>query len=150
MLHLKFKLSDGAKLPSRNHSDDAGIDIYTNIKESVMIEPGGIATLTTGIRSEIPYGYCMLIWDRSGLGQKGIGKCAGVIDCGYRGEWFITLANHNRIQTRTFNYGDKIVQGILTKVIDCKIVDVDQDPGENGILSESERGEKGYGSSGNS
>jgi dUTP pyrophosphatase len=149
MLHLKFKLSDGAKLPSRNHKNDAGIDIYTNIKESVMIEPSGLATLSTGVRSEIPDGYCILIWDRSGLGSQGIAKCAGVIDSGYRGEWFVTLANHHRFQTRTINPGDKIVQGILTKVIDCKIVDVDQEPGENGTLANSERGEKGYGSSGN-
>lgn len=148
-LKVKFKLTgQNAKLPTRNHKNDAGIDIYTNIQESVMIEPGGIQTLPTGIRSEIPEGYCMLIWDRSGLGSKGIGKCAGVIDCGYRGEWFVTLANHNRIETRTINPGDKIIQGILTKVIDYEIVNVDDDIRENGILSDSERGEKGYGSSG--
>ena len=144
MLAVKFKLSDSAKLPRKNHANDAGIDIYTNIKDQVMIEPGGVSTFSTGIRSEIPDGYCMLIWDRSGMGAQGIGKCAGVIDCGYRGEWLITLANHHRFKTKTINPGDKIVQGILTKVIDCEIRDVDNHPDECRNADRFERGEKGY------
>ncbi len=139
-LQVKFKkLDPSAKIPARNHKNDAGIDIYTN-EVSVWLDPGKIETLSTGIQSEIPEGYCMLIWDRSSMGSCGIGRLAGVIDSGYRGEWKIVLANHGE-ETMHIIKGHKIAQGILTKLIDYYIVEVEE-------LADSERGEKGFGSSG--
>lgn len=145
---LKFKLvGEGAKLPTKQRKSDAGIDIYTNILYPVTLTPGSGHKFSTGIKAEIPPGYCVLLWDRSGIGSQFVVKCAGVIDQEYRGEWFVTLVNLGHSEM-TISPGDKIIQGILTPVVDCEIRDVDAHPEENGTLSETERGEKGHGSSG--
>ena len=147
-LVLRFELVGlGAKLPNKERDSDAGIDIYTNIQEPVCLNPGDGYTFPTGISSEIPEGYAILIRDRSSLGSKLIGHLAGVIDSEYRGQWKITLINHGQLPY-TVDPGDKICQGILTKVYDVDIRDVDKHPEENGSLSNSNRGDKGYGSSG--
>ena len=145
---VKFKLVEkGAKLPTKERPTDAGIDFYTNISWPVYINPGDGYTFTTGIRSEIPKGYAILLRDRSGLGSSLLGITAGVIDMEFRGEWKITIVNHGTYQ-REFLPGDKIAQGIITKVYDADIRDVDNHPRENGTLTPSNRGEKGFGSSG--
>ena len=85
------KLSPDAMLPTKANVSDAGIDIYTN--ESYTLAPGERHMFTTGIACAIPDGYVALLWDRSGLGSKGIHRFAGVIDSGYRGEWKVILYN---------------------------------------------------------
>lgn len=147
-LKLKFKrTTPTAKLPSQKYETDAGIDIYTDIAEPITIHPGDGHTFTTGIRSEIPPGYALLLWDRSSLGSSLIHRCAGVIDSDYRGEILITLANIGT-NPRTILPGDKIIQGIITKIYTVDIRDVDTHPQENGTLTKTERDTKGFGHSG--
>ncbi len=132
------KLSPDATLPTKNSQADAGIDIYTN--ETYTLQPGERHMFTTGIACSFPEGYVGLLWDRSGLGSKGIHRFAGVIDSGYRGEWKVILCN---LTSEPFEIkaGDKIIQCILQKFEPTEITEVEN-------LEESDRGEKGFGSSG--
>ncbi len=100
----------------------------------------------TGLQIAIPEGYGCIIKDRSGLSVKGgLHVVAGVIDSSYRGEWMICLTNLNS-NTGT-NYwttvteGDRIAQAIIIPEYQLDFIEVDE-------LSETWRGEKGFGSSG--
>lgn len=132
------KLDANAKLPEKNNPNDAGIDIFSN--EAHTLQPGEVYMFSTGISVAIPDGYVALIWDRSGLGSKGIHRLAGVIDSGYRGEWKIVLANVSN-DPYEVEVGDKIAQCVLQQFEKVTISEVDE-------LPESLRGEKGFGSSG--
>lgn len=135
--HVK-KLAPNAKIPAKGNPTDAGIDVFTN--ESYTLAPGEVHAFSTGIAVAIPDGYVALIWDRSGLGVKGVHRLAGVIDSGYRGEWKIVLVNLSKepVEVKT---GDKIAQCVLQEFEQADIAEVDS-------LPESIRGEKGFGSSG--
>jgi len=138
---IKFnvqKLDANATLPSKENPGDAGIDIYTN--ETYTLKPGERYMFSTGISVEFPKGYVALLWDRSGLGSKGIHRLAGVIDSGYRGEWKVVLLNTTK-EKYEIKKGDKIIQCILQKFESAKIKEVKK-------LSETKRGKKGFGSSG--
>lgn len=132
------KLAPDAVLPTRENATDAGIDFYTN--ESYTMRPGERHMFTTGIATEFPEGYVALLWDRSGLGSKGVHRLAGVIDSGYRGEWKVVLLNTTDVPYK-IKKGDKVVQCILQKFEPAKIEEVEK-------LEDSARGEKGFGSSG--
>lgn len=139
MISFKVKkLSSNAILPTKDNSTDAGIDIYAN--ESYTLKPGERHLFSTGIAVEFKPGYVALLWDRSGLGSKGIHRLAGVIDSGYRGEWKVALVNLTK-ETFAIKAGDKIIQCILQKFEPVKIKEVKK-------LKESKRGAKGFGSSG--
>ncbi|MEX1997870.1 MAG: dUTP diphosphatase [Candidatus Andersenbacteria bacterium] len=138
---IKFrvkKLAPGAKLPTKHIATDAGIDIYTN--ESKTLKPSETYLFSTGIAVEFSPGYVALLWDRSGLGSKGIHRLAGVIDSGYRGEWKVVLLNTTK-KSFTIHKGDKIVQCIMQKFEPVKIMEVKK-------LRLTKRGSKGFGSSG--
>ncbi|MEK7556478.1 MAG: dUTP diphosphatase [Patescibacteria group bacterium] len=139
MIQFKVKrLSSTATLPAKKDPVDAGIDIYTN--ETHTLKPGEVHAFGTGITSEFPKGYVALLWDRSGLGSQGIHRLAGVIDSGYRGEWKVVLLNTTK-KPFVIRAGDKIVQCIVQKYEPVKIT-------EAGRLKASQRGKRGFGSSG--
>lgn len=132
------KLNQQAILPTRAHSSDAGIDMYAC--ENVDIEPGDIVSVGTGIQASISDGYVALVWDKSGLTQKGIKTLGGVIDAGYRGEYKIVVTNLSN-STHSFKIGDKIAQILIQKVDLPEIVEVD-------LLDQTARGARGFGSTG--
>jgi len=132
------KLDPSARLPTKGNPADAGIDIYTT--ETHTLKPGETHLFSTGISVEFPAGYVALLWDRSGLGSKGIHRLAGVIDCGYRGEWKVVLVNLTKKPYR-INRGEKIVQCVLQRFEPTTIKEVR-------TISSSERGARGFGSSG--
>jgi dUTP pyrophosphatase len=106
------------------------------------IQCGGRLLVKTGIAVELPPHTYLRIAPRSGLANKfGIDVLAGVVDPGYTGEIGVILQNLGD-EIMHVRKGDKIAQGILENAIRADIVEVDE-------LSESERGSKGYGSSGN-
>lgn len=137
---LRAKLSHPlARLPQRNHSTDAGLDIYA--VEHSTLRPGVHAVLPTGLHVEIPAGCVGLIWPRSGLAAKyGIDTLAGVIDSSYRGEIKVSIINHGHDDFE-IKPGDRIAQLLIQKVGLLEPVEVDE-------LSDTERGENGLGSSG--
>lgn len=123
-MNLKVKkLHPEAKLPSKGHPGDAGIDFFA--METAIFSPGAQVNVKTGVAVEIPEGYVGLIWDKSSISfQKGLKVMGGVIDAGYRGEIIISLLNTSQ-KEQTIEKGQKIAQMIIQKFEDCDILEVD-------------------------
>ena len=142
---MNFKLFDkeGAKLsdyiPTRGHSDDAGIDLRTPY--DVTIKAGKSAIIKTGVGVQIPRGYFGKLEGKSGLNVKHDIVClGGVIDCGYTGEIVAKLYNLGD-SDYIFNAGDKVVQMIVQPCLIDSINIVDD-------FEDTERGNCGFGSTG--
>jgi dUTP pyrophosphatase len=134
-------LTTTAQLPTKVNLFDAGLDLYCDEKETVTIPPGQRKLISTGISIAIPKGFVGLIWPRSGHAvKKGIDTLAGVIDAPYRGEVKVLLQNESD-EFQIFQPGDKIAQIIIQHAPDFTPVACDD-------LSETSRGENGFGSSG--
>lgn len=133
------RLSKNATLPNYAHPGDAGMDVYA--AREVKIQPGLREVIPTGIAMEIPEGYVGLVWDKSGRAVKdGLKVMAGVIDAGYRGEVGIVLLNVSEDDI-TIAAGEKIAQILIQPVISPTLVEVEE-------LSDAQRGENGFGSTG--
>lgn len=141
---MKIKCNLSADAPEgtlrRATENDAGADICA--ASAHTIQPLCRGVVSTGISLEIPPGYYGRIAPRSGLALKhGIDVLAGVVDSGYRGEIKVILYNTDNEKAFSVNPGDKIAQIIIEKHYNFEFVRTDS-------LSESDRGEKGFGSSG--
>lgn len=138
------KISENAVTPTRGSKDAAGFDLYCAESSIVEILPGSTVKIHTGIQMEIPDGYVGLLFARSGIAiKKGLrpANAVGVIDSDYRGE--IIVALHNDSNTAQYvNPGDRVAQLVIVKYFAPSIKEVIED------LSETERGEGGFGSSG--
>ncbi len=132
------KLHDDAKIPTRAHHDDAGMDLYSFGAHTVA--PHTLIKIPTGVAMEITQGYVGLIWDKSSLGAKGLKTLAGVVDAGYRGEVHVVIQNFSD-EPYTFEHGHKLAQMLIQKVEFPEIIEVTS-------LSDSTRGERGFGSTG--
>jgi dUTP pyrophosphatase len=136
------RLRDDARLPTRAHDDDAGLDLYA--VEAVTIAPGERAMVPTGIAIELPERHAGLVVPRSGLAARhGIAlvNAPGLIDAGYRGELRVLLINTDRAEAFPIAAGDRIAQLVITRVETPDLVEVDE-------LPPSTRAEGGFGSSG--
>ena len=149
MLQLKVKRGDLAKEFKLLHiakEGDVGLDIPVVFKDkrSVVINPGDRYLAPTDIRVEIPYTHWASIEARSSTSKRSLIVPKGVIDPGYRGELFAQIINVGK-EPVTINHGDRLIQLILHErvVKDFEVIEVDE-------LSESKRGESGFGSSGQS
>lgn len=126
-------------MPSYAHPDDAGMDIFS--AEDVIIKAGERRNLRTGLKMELPEGYAALVWDKSGLAFKhGIKTMAGVIDACYRGEIGVVLVNLSDTDYK-IKKGQKIAQMLIQKVERAEIEEARK-------LSETKRGDGGFGSTG--
>lgn len=138
------KISENAVTPTRGSKDAAGFDLYCSESSIVEILPGSTVKIHTGIQMEIPDGYVGLLFARSGIAiKKGLrpANAVGVIDSDYRGE--IIVALHNDSNTAQYvNPGDRVAQLVIVKYFAPSLKEVIED------LSETERGEGGFGSSG--
>jgi dUTP pyrophosphatase len=136
------RLDPRASLPTRAHPGDAGLDICA--LEAAVLEPGERASIATGIAVEIPTGQAGLVLPRSGLALRhGISlvNAPGLIDSGYRGELRVLLLNTDARARFELAAGDRIAQLVLVPIEAPALVEVD-------VLSASERGTGGLGSSG--
>lgn len=137
------KLEPNAKLPTRGSADAIGADLYA--LENAFVVFGDVTKVRTGIAVAIPRGYYGRIAPRSGLAAKqGIDVLAGVIDEDYRGELIVLLTSASdatRLSPASIQAGDRIAQLILERA-DTPIMVVTDD------LDGTERGGKGFGSSG--
>lgn len=139
---MKIKIK-GSSLSKR--SEDAGYDIYgvptrdELLAGSYCFKPGELRMIPTGLKTEFPKGYVGIIKERGSTGSKGLAVRCGVIDSGYRGEWFIGI----------INVTNEVVYYPTTKAI-AQVVFVQHEELElvEGELEESERGEGKLGSSG--
>ncbi len=131
---------EGSFVPGYSHPGDAGADLRSAV--SVIVPARGKALVATGIRIALPLGVVGLVWPRSGLAVKnGIDSGAGVIDSGYRGEVKVLLFNHSDVDFK-IEPGDRIAQLLAIKHETLQFEAVDN-------LEETERGDGGFGSTGN-
>lgn len=139
-MKLKFKkLTEKAKSPNFAHSTDAGMDLYTTKK--IILKPNEKIVASTGIAMQIPEKHVGLIWDKSGVAiKRGIKILGGVVDSGYRGEILVGLINLSN-KEQIFEEGDKITQILIQKIEQPEIIETD-------TLEETDRGKKGFGSTG--
>ena len=139
-MKIKF-LSEKAKLPTRGSETAAGWDLYAAADATIL--PHTTTKISTDIAIEIPNGYFGAVFARSGLATKqGLrpANCVGVIDSDYRGPIIVALHNDTD-QTKEVLSGDRIAQLVFIpySTWDWEIVDE---------LSDTERGDGGFGHSG--
>lgn len=137
-----IKLNENAVVPTRAHPGDAGLDLYSI--EVAHLGPGERWSVGTGLALEIPDGHAGLVLPRSGLAREhGISlvNAPGLIDAGYRGEVRVLLLNNDPAETVRIEAGARIAQLVLTPVVIADAVEATE-------LSESVRGDGGFGSSG--
>ncbi len=136
------RLDARARLPTRAHPGDAGLDLYA--VEPAVLAPGERASIPTGIAVEIPPGHAGLVMPRSGLAARhgiSVVNAPGLIDADYRGEVRVLLLNTDREQAFALAGGDRIAQLVVVAVA---IAEVDEVPS----LTDTVRGAGGFGSSG--
>ena len=147
------------ELPKYAHKGDAGFDLRANVEEikndnylfnaikfnatTIILNPGGRVLIPTGLYMAIPEGYELQIRPRSGLALKygiTVVNTPGTIDAVYRGNIGVILKNDG-IEPFIIEQGDRIAQGVLNKVEEANLIEVDS-------LDETDRSDSGYGKSG--
>ena len=137
------RLTETAKMPTRGSAEAAGWDLYVDSTEPVTIRPGECKQLFTGIAMEIPTGYFGAVYARSGLAtRQGLRppNCVGVIDSDYRGNIGVGLRNDTD-QEQTIEPHERVAQIVIQPYLDVDFVEAKE-------LSETDRGEGGFGSTG--
>jgi dUTP pyrophosphatase len=135
---MKIKLDDGAYMPTRAYPTDAGLDLRA--RETQIVPAKESATFDTGVHIELPEGTVGMLKSKSGLMCKFGLVGEGVIDVGYSGSIVVKLFNHSGYDYEVHK-GDKISQLVILPVLTPYLEVVDE-------LSESDRGNNGFGSSG--
>ena len=136
------KLHPDAVLPTQGSAAAAGYDLYS--VDTFCIEPGETRLAHTGLAIEISEEFWGGIYARSGLAtKKGLrpANCVGVVDSDYRGEVKVALHNDTN-EEKIVENGERIAQGILQTYTVMRFEEVEN-------LPETERGEGGFGSTGN-
>ena len=130
-------------LPEYETSQSAGMDLRADLEETVALDPGGRTLIPTGLYIEIPAGYEAQVRPRSGLALKRgltVLNAPGTIDADYRGEVGVILVNLSQ-EVQSVEPGARIAQLLFAPVTRCQLVEVD-------VLSQTERGRGGFGSTG--
>jgi dUTP pyrophosphatase len=135
---MKIMLDEGAKMPTRAHSTDAGLDLYS--RDTVIVFAGKSEVFDTGVHIELPKGTVGYIKSKSGLCMKHDIVTTGTIDEGYNGSIRVKLFNLGDAHY-VVNKGDKIAQLVIHPILKPDLELVDK-------LEETERGANGFGSSG--
>lgn len=141
-LEINIQVDTLDALPSYAHFGDGGADLRT--MEPIDCRPGEVVKVPTGVRVEIPYGFAGFLMSRSGQGKLRVtlANSVGLIDHQYRGEIFAQITNDG-INTFRAEKFDRIAQLVLVPVVNATFKVVDK-------VSETARGENGFGSSGKS
>lgn len=138
------KLNPDAIIPKQATGGSAGMDLSACLENDVIIKPGEIKMIPTGLAAAPDTDECvLLIYARSGLASKhGIApaNCVGVVDSDYRGEIKVALINHGK-ENFTITHGMRIAQLVMTPVILPELLEVSE-------LDETERSTGGFGSTG--
>lgn len=140
---IKIRNISTNSLPNYETIASAGMDLRAFIQESITLKPFERTLVKTGLHIELPIGYEAQVRPRSGLAlKKGIGilNSPGTIDADYRGEIGIILINLSQ-EDFIIENGDRIAQMIIAKHERANWEEVE-------VLSETERGEGGFGSTG--
>jgi dUTP pyrophosphatase len=134
------KLNENAVIPSYAKDGDAGMDL---IATSIIGEEPFQITYGLGVALEIPKGFVGLVFPRSSIRKTDLSltNCVGVVDSGYRGELQATFRKHKGVASKTYEVGDRVAQIMIIPHPEVEFNEVDE-------LSDSERGEGGFGSTG--
>ena len=137
------KLRPNAVLPTYGSACAAGADLYACLDAPLTIAPGQTVMIPLGFSMELPTGYAGFVFARSGLAAKrdlAPANKVGVIDADYRGECMVPLHNHGA-QMQTVEPGERIAQMVVLPFLACEFFETDR-------LSDTARGEGGFGSTG--
>lgn len=137
---MKIKLLDEKCKPYRAYPTDSGMDLRARLDDSICLLPMDHALIPTGIAIELEPGYEAQIRPRSSLNKIGIVMPFGTVDNSYRGELKVVLINTSMKRYEIKPY-DRIAQLVIAPVYIPQIEYVNE-------LSETDRGEKGFGSTG--
>ncbi len=139
-MKLKIKkLKEEAILPRYAHPGDVGLDLFS--LEDYDLQPGERRVFFLGFAAEFETGYAAIVKDKGSLPVKGgIHTLAGVYDAGYRGEYNVVLINLGQ-EIYHVKAGDKLAQLVIFPVVIADLEETDE-------LSDSERGEGRFGSTG--
>jgi dUTP pyrophosphatase len=143
---VKFKrLNNNPDLPLPSYQSDgsSGLDLCAAVDEDLIVQPGDIRLIPTGLSISLPKGYEAQVRARSGLALKyGIGlvNSPGTIDADYRGEIGVIMINWGK-ESFTIKRGDRIAQMVISKVYRAELEEVDE-------IDSTQRGEGGFGHSG--
>ncbi len=141
---INTTMEPGARLPAYATDGAAGADVYAYLPDkSVTLEPGGYTMIPTGLRMEIPHGYEVQVRPRSGLAAKHgvtVLNAPGTIDSDYRGEVRVILINHGSVPF-TVNHEERIAQLVVSRTTASLFRAA-------GSISDTARGEGGFGSTG--
>ena len=133
------KLKTEAKIPTYAHPGDVGLDLYA--LEDHLLKPGERQLFFLGFALEFPVGYAAVVKDKSSLPKNGgLHTLGGVFDAGYRGEYNVMLVNLGQ-EPYPVEKGHKIAQLVILPVVRAELQ-------ETNTLSDSARGEGGFGSTG--
>lgn len=138
------RLRESATLPTRATAGSAGYDLYADLSQPVIINPGKTVAIPTGIAIALPNGNTVAyIYGRSGLGTKHgitLANSVGVIDSDYRGEIFVSLINQS-VSPFVIQPQDRIAQMIIAPIYTPTLREVPS-------LDTTPRGTGGHGSTG--
>ena len=137
------KLNENAVIPTYGSPYAAGADLYACLDEDIVIEPGKTAFIKTGLALELPVGLAAFIYARSGLAcKRGLAPAnkVGVVDCDYRGEVMVALHNHSGVP-QSIAPQERIAQMVIAPYLTAEFEETD-------TLSDTQRGEGGFGSTG--
>lgn len=135
---MKIMLDKGAKMPTRAHPFDAGLDLYA--REAFTVPAFGSFTHDTGVHIQIPEGFVGDLKSKSGLMVNHDITTDGTVDCGYTGAIRVKLFNHSMKEFHV-EACQKIAQLVIKKIITPEPELVDK-------LDETDRGDGGFGSTG--
>lgn len=135
---MRIKLDRGAYMPVRAHDSDAGLDLRSPI--DTVVPARGSAIIDTLVNIALPRGTVGMLKSKSGLNVRQNITSEGVIDESYRGSIVCKLYNHGDAEV-CIKSGQKITQLVILPVVIPDLTCVD-------ALDDTERGSKGFGSSG--
>ena len=137
------RLSKEVSLPKYETNGSSGMDLAANVDDIINIQPGKTAIIPTGLALSIPKGFEVQIRPRSGMAAKqkiSVLNTPGTIDADYRGEIKVILINLGE-KSFTVERGIRIAQMVVCPIVQAQLNEVND-------LSETERGEGGFGSTG--
>jgi dUTP pyrophosphatase len=144
MLYVNYKkLTKTAKEPKKGSAGAAGLDLYADTNQDIVVEPGETVPFYTGISLEIPAGYAGFVYSRSGIATNRrlrLPHCVGIIDSDYRGNVGVPLCNDSD-SPQVVKARERIAQIVFKSVEDVVMYEKEN-------LTGTDRGSGGFGSTG--
>ncbi|KPK13700.1 MAG: deoxyuridine 5'-triphosphate nucleotidohydrolase [Myxococcales bacterium SG8_38] len=141
-----YRMRPNAVVPSYETKGAAGMDLAACLDAPIVLEPGGVARVPTGLQIALPAGHEGQVRPRSGLAARHgvtVLNAPGTIDEDYRGEVQVLLINHGS-EPFSITHGARVAQLIVARVTQAEVRVVD----EEAALGETKRGQSGFGSTG--